>query len=234
MTRLEATEVESLVANGRQRLDELIAGALNEDPADGVNREGGVGAEAGGELMRLWKEGKEKLAGLAGKGGEVRIVARCGEIRYTAGGGYVSCPCKLVFVRACFRSPMCGTINIVNKSGKHLRAARKNSGRGDFRCGAVLCISLLFFLDGREALLLLLLLSSLSKQRVLGGRREKGAEIFGVVAWGKVVLRRRLVSLCDRRFPFVRVGPLSLVNKSQGGGMCRDPLSTWRLHEMYA
>lgn len=80
LTRLEAAEVESLLANGRQRLDELIAGALNEDSADGVNRGGGVGTAAGGELMRLWEEGKEKLAELAGRGGEVRIVARCGEI----------------------------------------------------------------------------------------------------------------------------------------------------------
>lgn len=93
MARAEATKVEALIETGRQRLDELIEGALNGNPGDrGAGGGAGEGiGEAGSELMRLWQEGKEQLAELAEKGGEVRKVLvderRVGEGR--RGGGSV-------------------------------------------------------------------------------------------------------------------------------------------------
>lgn len=77
MTRNETQKIESLITSGRQKLDKLIAGALNGDPADGVGDIGeGIG-EATTELRRLWEDGKEQLTALAGTGGEVCV--RCAQ-----------------------------------------------------------------------------------------------------------------------------------------------------------
>lgn len=64
--------MEALLESGRQRLEGLIDAAIS----DGIARGGGGGSGegeggAGAELTRLWEEGKEQLAELAGKGGEV-------------------------------------------------------------------------------------------------------------------------------------------------------------------
>lgn len=72
MTRIETAKVEALLESGRQRLEGLIDAAIGAGDRSG-NPVGGEGGEgAGAELLRLWEEGKEQLAELAGKGGEVR------------------------------------------------------------------------------------------------------------------------------------------------------------------
>lgn len=80
LTRIETARIESLVETGRQRLEGLIDAALSDarnsgsssgDGDVGGGGDGGGGV-AGAELMRLWEEGKDQLAELAGKGGEVR------------------------------------------------------------------------------------------------------------------------------------------------------------------
>ncbi|CAM9136355.1 unnamed protein product [Scytosiphon promiscuus] len=79
LTRIETARIESLVEAGRQRLEGLIDAALSDGKdisKSGISSGGGGGADggvgvAGTELMRLWEEGKDQLAELAGKGGQV-------------------------------------------------------------------------------------------------------------------------------------------------------------------
>lgn len=63
--------MEALLESGRQRLEGLIDKAISDGRARGGGGDGAEGG-AGAELTRLWEEGKEQLAELAGKGGEVR------------------------------------------------------------------------------------------------------------------------------------------------------------------
>lgn len=71
----ETARMETLLETGRQRLEGLIEAAITGDGGSG----GGSGSlDGGADLTRLWQEGKEQLAELAGKGGEVRAFGAFG------------------------------------------------------------------------------------------------------------------------------------------------------------